>query len=698
MWWDWSAITLADSVAFSTLTMLVLYFIGYGFLRLISALLRNADPFAVCDTFQKISFRMLFGYIFAFLSVLAFSFFNVPILFSIIITLVLALIGLLLKPLPRFQVPKSFRLKNYFQISVIIIVFAVVLFLASSLIAGFYGSTNDDAAFHTLVVQRIIAQPNVLLNRVSLPNVSYPSGSQVFCAFFLTLFGVSIQKIVIMVSAVLPLMIVLSFYTLIRSLFQNRTFAILGSIISSFFVIGSSWAAISWGGLPFLMSLYLSLCSIALFFEVFKEKMTLLKALLVGLMFFIAIETYPSALLFAFAWILILLGSKLASRMKHKQNMSILRLGFLNRRNLALVLAFIFPILLCVPYLYYVVRFNFVGQNNVGAGSIVLNDIFKARIGFNWLIDLPRLSNLFSSFGGLLALVPVSLVLLVALFVLTALKRTPLFLSNEFTKNLFLVYSCMLLIMGYLTVTLYLPNNLFVHLFSAERVFGNLLIFGVVLTAAVLFFLVSIVDFGLTKLTHVESNNKFFNPRNRRVLACILLATIVFAIGFLCLPTVVNQESQYNGARTQLNAFESLGKDDLSMMNWIINNLPINATILVSSGDSGQYLTPVTHFQTISCHDADYYYNYTDLMGLLTSNASDLRALPLLIQNNVSYVYIGSIATTYALSNPQYREFNSTQFLSSPYFSLAKEIGNVWLFSFNGSAAKERLDISDLAS
>ena len=39
-------------------------------------------------------------------------------------------------------------------------------------------------------------------------------------------------------------------------------------------------------------------------------------------------------------------------------------------------------------------------------------------------------------------------------------------------------------------------------------------------------------------------------------------------------------------------------------------------------------------------------------MAILTSNASDLRAVPLMIEYNVSYVYIGSIATTYALQNP----------------------------------------------
>ena len=74
-------------------------------------------------------------------------------------------------------------------------------------------------------------------------------------------------------------------------------------------------------------------------------------------------------------------------------------------------------------------------------------------------------------------------------------------------------------------------------------------------------------------------------------------------------------------------------------------------------------------------------------MTLLTSNSSDLRAVPLMTEYNISYVYIGSTATTYALENPYYRHFNATQFLSTPYFTLTKEIGDAWLFQFNASAA-----------
>jgi hypothetical protein len=39
------------------------------------------------------------------------------------------------------------------------------------------------------------------------------------------------------------------------------------------------------------------------------------------------------------------------------------------------------------------------------------------------------------------------------------------------------------------------------------------------------------------------------------------------------------------------------------------------------------------------------------------------------------------------LQNSDYRHFNATQFLSTPYFTLTKEFGDAWLFQFNAQAA-----------
>ena len=120
-------------------------------------------------------------------------------------------------------------------------------------------------------------------------------------------------------------------------------------------------------------------------------------------------------------------------------------------------------------------------------------------------------------------------------------------------------------------------------------------------------------------------------------------------------------------------------------MRWIIDNVPTQANILLSSGDSGQFVTSVTQKQTI--YRYSYLGDYSELMNLLTSNSSDPKAIPIMIAYNVSYVYIGSTSTVYALQLPYYRHFNATQFLSTPYFTLTENVGDAWLFQFNASAA-----------
>jgi hypothetical protein len=81
--------------------------------------------------------------------------------------------------------------------------------------------------------------------------------------------------------------------------------------------------------------------------------------------------------------------------------------------------------------------------------------------------------------------------------------------------------------------------------------------------------------------------------------------------------------------------------------------------------------------------------NYSYLVNALATNASTMNAIPFLVNYNISYVYIGSITTSYNTVDEYYKTFNVTQFLSSPYFSPVKQIGNAWLFRFDVSAASD---------
>jgi hypothetical protein len=197
----------------------------------------------------------------------------------------------------------------------------------------------------------------------------------------------------------------------------------------------------------------------------------------------------------------------------------------------------------------------------------------------------------------------------------------------------------------------------------------------------------SAIFFSLLAFIRIFQSDKARMVRlsKNKILACLLLILLIFNFGLLSVPIINEQQGAYRKVRSSFATYETLGNDDVLLMNWVAANIPSNAIILVSEGDSGQFMEAVTQRQTIFRYS--YLQNYSYLMTLLTTNSSDLRAVPIMIQYNVSYVYIGSIATTYALNLSYYKQFNVTQFHSTPYFSLTKEFGDAWLFQFNASLA-----------
>jgi len=696
MWWDWTEITLLDSVLFSLLSILILYLVGSGILRLICALSKKTDPFSSFDFLVKTNFRIIFGFIFIFLLVLIFSIFNFSFLISTLLIIAIAIIGFAItRSSFKLKLLKKIHFQTYASIIIVFVILLATIFLSSMLITGFYGSTNDDGADHALMIRIILNNPNALLTRTAQPYASfilnYPLATHVLCAFFVTLLDVPIQKIVMMISVILPTLIALSFYSTIKCLFKSKVLSILGLITAAFFTIGLSWAPVSWGGLPVLLSLYISISSMGLIFVfLLKKKMTCLNASLLGLIFFIAPQTYPDALLMLSLWSLLILAVKLLPKFRDIYKWKVSFSSLFSRINIATIIAFLMPILFSAPYFYSIYAHNIAGVqfNELNLGSSSLAETVKARIGFNWLFDIPALSLFFSGFGELLALAPYSLILLIVLFIPRVSQRiSSVFPSREFARNLFLIYFFMLMIMGYLTFTLYLPINFLTSLLDPARVWQHIFIPATIMTAVVIFSAIYFSYLAFKRLFHSDKTNVMKQSKlsKNRILAFALLSLLIFNVGLLSIPIVNDQQVQYNKIGSLFNTYEALNQSDVLLMKWITQNVPSQGQILVSAGDSGQFVTAVTQRQTISMYSS--LENYSDLMTILTSNSSDLRAVPLMIEDNVSYVYIGSTATTYALEYSYYRQFNATQFLSTPYFTLTKEIGDAWLFQFNASAA-----------
>jgi hypothetical protein len=589
------------------------------------------------------------------------------------------------------SLPRSLSKKQCMYILAVFIVVTAVIFIASSLIVGLYGSTVDDGADHTLMIRIILNNPNSLVTRLTQPFanffLSYPSGTHVVSAFFVTLLNVQIQKIVLMLSAVIPALIVLSFYSTIKCLFENKSIAILGSIVAGFSAVGLFLVPISWGGLPLLLSYFVTISGIGLIFDFFtKNKINVLNAFLLGLIFFIASRIYPVALFLIIIWSILVLS--LVAIIKFRKRDAQVSSKLLSKKTLYYLIAFLLPILFTIPYLYSTIT-NTVGafQSSITSSGSWLNvsaEIVKVKVGFDWLFDFPKLSVFFSGFGNLFVLAPLSLLILLLLFIPFLYKIfVPKYFSGNARYGLLLIYCVMLLILTYLTLSLYLPIPILVSFLNPERVLQHLFIPVVIMTTMVIFciFYVAFISFNRLFESFRRGLRRFGKID---VIACILLILIA-SFGVLWSSPLINeQQVSFSDAKITVNAYSVLNLDDMLLMNWISENTSLQGRILVSAGDSGQFVAAVTQKLTILYAG---FKNYTDLMAVMTYNSSDLRAIPLMIDSNISYVYIGSTGTTYALQYPFYRQFNATQLLSSPYFSLVKQFGNAWLFQFNSSPA-----------
>ncbi len=140
----------------------------------------------------------------------------------------------------------------------------------------------------------------------------------------------------------------------------------------------------------------------------------------------------------------------------------------------------------------------------------------------------------------------------------------------------------------------------------------------------------------LSKIKERSLKKKF--SRNR-LFAIALSVLLISTVVFLSVPVIKEQQQTYNKIENYLNYYTVLGQDDVLLMNWIKTNISSQALVLISRGDSGQYLTAITEKQSFCGYNGIE--NYTSIMTFLTANSSDLRAIPYLIDNKISYVYVG---------------------------------------------------------
>jgi hypothetical protein len=680
VWWDWRSITSVDVILISIIMTLLLAFIGFGCVQLLK-LKRNRknDYFSNFDFLQKINFYFLFGFLLLFFFVFIFSFVNLPFFASVILILSIAALGLvsIRGEIVIHRLSIRAFLRNYSFMLISLVLLLVIVALSSSLITGRFGTPNMDGGDHTFFTRLVLDNPNVLWTHSAKPYsdtlLQYPLGTHVLSAFLVISLQIPIQKIIIILTVIMPAFISLSIYSTIKCLFGSRVMAFIGLLIAGFFSVGSILGPVWWTGLPLLLSLYISISGLGLFFIFIKSEVGKFQAFIVGIMLFVASQTYPVSFLILSLWLAFLLCFKLV------ENHGTFSLKDLFcKKNAFIGLAFLGPVLLMVPSFYF--NFAYTIQSGSYLNPTVVTSwsvtTIHDRIFFNWL-NLMEQSNFFSGFGIIFVLTPFSIFAVFTLIIPKIHKKLLKVMNlDKFYSSLALIYLFMFLVIGYLALSL-LPVPALLAFMNPERIWSHIYIFSAVLTTVGVYFLATVFYSFLKGISWSQT-------KVRKVFYGSLAISFILIAFIASVPLVTEQLDSYDTVRLSFNR-DTINPPDLFLMTWITHNTDANCRILISQEDSGQFVSAVTLRRTVEF--GNFSVNYENLMHILTLNASDPQAIPLLIGFSINYVYIGSTAMNYDVPRYIYRQFNFTQMVSTPYFILEKQYDNASLFYFNATIA-----------
>ena len=701
---------MLSEVLLALLVFSFLYLSGYVFVGIISKIGKTRDPFAELSNLQKVNFRIFTGIAFTFIILSILSVFKLTfnqecyLYLTAIIGLGSYLIFFQLKK--NHSLRKKINLINNLPTIATILVILTVLVLCANLVSGYYGSTNDDGSFHTFKIRVIMDNPVSLITHSYQPYALYvdiyPSLAHCLSASFVVLFGVPIQDIVIMFCAILPAMIALAFFASIEAIIKNKIISLIGSILSGFFTLGYSWGPMAFNNLPLLMSFFIATSGLGLIFLLLQKKaFNWIDAFIISLIFIVALQTYYVSFLVIIFWTAILLLIKIARQPSKLRYNNLRKIG--NRNYLSTIGAFLIPLTILVPYIITFYNNRDPSLQNYPSdiplqyftsGRTLIINLIQQRTTFNWLFDIPATAIFFQEFGKILTLSALAIIILPTLFII--LHFTNGTLKKDVFKGYALTFSLFLLLMAFLTFTTNTSiGKIVTSVVDPERMWQHVFITGVILTSVVIF-LGGYSMYFLINHIWTSKHGKIRSNNTNRIVTIIMLSIIIFHIGLITSSSFLPEfEGKYNAITVSLNTFRSIGKDDLQLMQWIKNNISHNSTILVSAGDSGQYLTSVTQIPTIYNYDNRIYsMKYQNLISNLSSNPLDQSVIQPMIDYNISYVYIGSTSTNY--SRDLYRgTFIETQLKEVPYFNLVKQIGNCSLFKFDQIKAQIFLSTQD---
>jgi len=610
--------------------------------------------------------------------------------------------------------------KVFFAVIFILLVFSIV-YVSSQVIEGVYGSGNEDAATHSIFISLILKQDRVPLSAEPYYQlaVSYPLGSHIVGAYMSWLFGTPIHRIVVLLSAVFPLLISLGVFFSAKAASGSHLYSII-AFATSAFLTKTSVASVAWGGLPLLMGLFYAVSLPGLLMTIDDEDSIITYALFLTLFLASAVAAHTVNYLMVSLLLVLFFSPKIFRFLRRPLSRGI---GNNEKKRItALVVAITLTSFLSIPYIY--AEFQLRGPNNGLPPDIVeepteftqlLTATIVSKIDF-LPIDLVRLSMLGLEFGAVNSLAAMAILLLPLLFLFNKRVGLP---NQLFFLFIALNIALLFLLIGYVQLFFVYIESVQRHLPMLFSLFYPLTwrVYSVIVVP--MYFLtpfVIISPYLLAKnlsilrvrvrricsktqgngncksLSYSKILSKGYRSCRGNILTIVTILTML-AISGLIFSSLsrINIEKNFKIAKTYNNLYTLITEDDLKLLYWIREQVPANATILTGCMDGGTYVVALSERRAIypPLDVMRRSKSYNDVINSMSKNTSDLEVISFLKRFSVGYVYVGSRHGRYESTGPY---LNLTGLLDSPYYRLVKRFGNAYLFSVDYQQIAEKLE------
>jgi len=611
------------------------------------------------------------------------------------------------------------KFKILWHVILPIILLALIEVMSANFGAGLYGSTMDDNAAHTLFV-RCILENGRLVNKAT-PWYSYilfyPPASHIIVAFVETITGYPLEKIAVSFSSMIPSLLFLAFYAVSKTLFKDTKVALFSAITS--FLAEHFWFDICYTfTVPFV--LYGTVSIMGLSFLVLHSEDCDSKPLLVSLLLSFSIYLYSASFVYSFLFMFSISLFKFRKLVKSKDKKQYILLALFK-----VFICLFFTLVLSLPQLHTIYEYSVNSLQGLPSDWIPpkLREGQKTdqypfwRPGF--LLDIVGLIKFVIPHGAFLYLAPLSIMLLIAVFIILKVsgfkhKRFKSISEGAISLIFFFFLMLQVLKLDYTT-----PFNLVFTRHSLQyyvppmRLWIMLFIPCTFLSA---FSLLSLIFVPFVLLKCLKDRVCTLLLRDRRVLVRIKKVKWIRIMGLLvaailysyCLFNTVyflddgavrylsNPLYAYNKAYSHVRELSLFYESDILMFEFIKEELPDNAVILVNRQDVGQYITSVTGRKSIYPPFSLYYSRSYQLLSFaLGEDPSNPYILPCLRSYNITHVFIGSIRLPdiplWKNSRVQHAFFDPSKMIKSPFFKVVKRYGNTWLFEVNYGAENSSL-------